>query len=216
MRNMGRMDDFLGVIGRALATVAALPQAPNRAISTVAATPADADQALDPAARRLSGRLLRVDHVGEVCAQALYEGQAFGTDNPQLRMAFLTAAGEEGDHLAWTAQRLSEVGARPSLLNPFWYAASFALGVAASRRGDAVSLGFMAETERQVENHLEDHLRRLPVEDQRSRQVLEAMRRDEVSHAERARSAGGADLPLPARGAMRLMSKFMTATAERI
>lgn len=217
MRRAGVIDKFLGLAGRALATVAAVPQVRERSISDVVSFRAVAgDSPLDAQSRSRSAALMRVNHVGEVCAQALYEGQAFATRNAQLRAGFLAAAAEEGDHLAWTAQRLTELGARPSLLNPLWYVGSFALGALASRSGDGTSLGFMAETERQVERHLDDHIARLPPEDRRSREILEAMKRDEIAHAERARAAGGVELPAVVSGAMRAVSRVMTTTAQVI
>src|SRR5690606_23138552 len=174
------------------------------------------DGPADPADRRLSAALMRVDHVGEVCAQALYEGQAATTRDPELARQFREAAAEEGDHLAWTRQRLDELGARPSLLNPFWFAGAFALGALAGRAGDRISLGFMAETERQVEEHLAGHMDRLPADDRRSRAIVDQMKEDEVRHAEEAMRLGGAELPFPVRAAMRLAAKVMTGTAHYI
>jgi len=160
-----------------------------------------------------AGRLMRVNHVGEVCAQALYAAQAASTDNEELRASFTDAAREESDHLAWTAERLRELDARPSLLNPLWYAGSFALGWIAGRSGDANSLGFVVETERQVEEHLAGHLERLPVEDARSRAIVSAMQRDEREHAERAERDGARPLPAPVARAMRGVARVMTTTA---
>ena len=156
---------------------------------------------------------MRVNHVGEVCAQALYAAQAQSTRDADLRRAFEDAAREEGDHLAWTASRLEELGARPSLLNPLWYAGSFALGWVAGKAGDAVSLGFVVETERQVEEHLGGHLERLPENDHESRAIVEAMRNDEIAHGARAKEAGAAELPPLARAAMRAAARVMTTTA---
>jgi ubiquinone biosynthesis monooxygenase Coq7 len=158
---------------------------------------------------------MRVNHVGEVCAQALYNAQALGTRNPTLRRQFEHAAREETDHLAWTQQRLTELNARPSLLNPLWYAGSFAIGLLAAGRGDAVSLGFVVETERQVEQHLEGHLRRLPDADAASRAIVRQMQADEIRHGAQAQAAGAARLPAPVRWAMRL-AVVMTTTAHRI
>lgn len=166
--------------------------------------------------RRLAAALMRVNHVGEVCAQALYEAQALGTPDPRLRELFLSAAREEIDHLAWTQRRIDELGGRTSLLNPLWFAGAFAIGLAAARMGDRVSLGFMAETERQVEAHLDDHLQRLAPADAASRAVIEQMKDDEVRHADTATDRGGADLPLPARLAMKLAARVMTATAHYV
>ncbi|MFN3888001.1 MAG: 2-polyprenyl-3-methyl-6-methoxy-1,4-benzoquinone monooxygenase [Aquabacterium sp.] len=166
--------------------------------------------------KRLSAALMRVNHVGEVCAQALYASQAWGTKDPALKAQFDAAAREETDHLAWTEQRLKELGGRTSLLNPLWYAGAFGIGLLAARAGDAVSLGFVVETERQVEAHLNSHLDRLPPGDEASRAIVRQMRDDEVEHADAALAAGGAPLPLPVRGLMRLAAKVMTFTAHRI
>jgi ubiquinone biosynthesis monooxygenase Coq7 len=171
---------------------------------------------LDAAQRRLSGALMRVNHVGEVCAQALYNAQALTTRDPALRRQFEHAAREETDHLAWTQDRLRELNARPSLLNPLWYAGSFAIGLIAGRAGDAISLGFVDETERQVEQHLDNHLQRLPADDTESRAIVEQMKDDEARHGAEARASGAAPLPVPVRWAMRLASKVMTTTAYRI
>lgn len=166
--------------------------------------------------RRTSGALMRVNHVGEVCAQALYEGQAAVTSDPALERFFRDAAAEEGDHLAWTRERLDALGARPSLLNPVWYAGAFALGAIAGRLGDRFSLGFMVETERQVERHLAGHLERLPDADLESRAVVERMKRDESGHADHAEALGAAPLPLPLREAMRMAARVMTRTAHHV
>ena len=157
--------------------------------------------------------LMRVNHSGEICAQALYQGQALTARNPRARAALEQAAREETEHLAWTEQRIEALGGRKSLLNPAWYAGSFALGALAGLAGDRWNLGFLAETERQVVAHLEGHLRRLPAGDHKSRAVLEQMRDDEARHATSAISHGGAELPEPAKAAMRASSKVMTETA---
>lgn len=157
--------------------------------------------------------LMRVNHSGEVAAQALYQGQAFTARSPAVRTAMHEASDEEGDHLAWCEERLRELDARPSLLNPLWYAGSFAIGALAGALGDRVSLGFVAETERQVEGHLHEHLERLPREDERSRRILEQMKHDESQHGERARNAGAVPLPAPVQRLMRLTSQVMTRTA---
>lgn len=170
------------------------------------------DTPLDAASAAASGRLLRVDHAGEVCAQALYQGQALTARDPALSKALLTAAQEEGDHLAWTRRRLQDLGSRPSLLDPLWYLGSFTMGAAAGLAGDRWSLGFLAETERQVEAHLDDHLQRLPREDGKSRAVLRQMKTDEARHAAAATARGGAELPLPLRFAMRMTARVMTGT----
>lgn len=171
---------------------------------------------LSAAERRLSGALMRVNHVGEVCAQALYQAQALTARTPALRRQMAVAAREETDHLAWTEQRLRELGDRPSLLNPLWYAGAFALGLAAGRAGDAWSLGFVVETERQVEEHLAGHLSRLPAGDAASRAIVAQMKEDEAEHGRAAQQAGAAPLPAPLRLAMRLAAKLMTTTAHRI
>ena len=171
---------------------------------------------LDEDERRLSAALMRVDHVGEVCAQALYQAQALTTSNEMLATKFRAAAIEERDHLGWTAARLEELGARPSVLNPIWYGGAFALGLMAGRMGDRISLGFVAETERQVEQHLLGHLERLPAGDHASRAIVAQMKIDEVQHAEDAIASGGTPLPAVVCGAMRAMARVMTTTAHYI
>ena len=173
-------------------------------------------ETLDADERRLAGALMRVDHVGEVCAQALYQAQALTARSPELRAQMDQAAREETDHLAWTQQRLAELGDRVSWLNPLWYAGAFAIGALAGRFGDRVSLGFVVETERQVEQHLAGHLDRLPAADTRSRAIVEVMQNDERRHAENAERAGAAPLPLPVRWAMRAAAKLMTTAAHRL
>ncbi len=158
---------------------------------------------------------MRVDHAGEICAQALYAGQSIVARDLKVRDALERAGAEERDHLAWCAQRLRELDSRPSLLAPFWYAGSFALGIASGAAGDRWSMGFLVETERQVEKHLDGHIGRLPAGDSRSRAILEQMRVDEVAHANTGRSLGAAELPSPIKGAMRLIAKVMTETAYR-
>lgn len=165
---------------------------------------------------RQAAALMRVNHVGEVCAQALYTAQALATRDPALRRHFERAADEETDHLAWTAERLQELGDRPSLLNPLWYAGAFAIGLVAGRLGDRVSLGFVVETERQVEAHLEGHMRRLPPGDHASRAIVAQMKDDEAAHAGQALAAGAVGLPAPARAMMRAAAKVMTTTAHYI
>ncbi len=181
-------------------------------------TPAAAqpDAPLDDAARRESGALMRVNHVGEVCAQALYSAQALATRSPALQRQFALAAAEEADHLAWTAARLRQLGARPSLLNPIWYLGAFGIGLIAGRMGDAASLGFVVETERQVEQHLGSHLDRLPAGDLASRAIVGQMKADEAGHALAAENAGAAHLPWPVRMAMRAAGRVMTATAHYV
>jgi ubiquinone biosynthesis monooxygenase Coq7 len=178
--------------------------------------PAVPEAALSAEERHLSGALMRVNHVGEVCAQALYQAQALTARSAALQAQMAAAARDETDHLAWTERRLRELGDRPSLLNPLWYAGAFAIGLAAGRAGDAWSLGFVVETERQVEQHLADHLGRLPERDSASRAIVAQMKDDEARHAEAAQQAGAAELPRPLRLAMRLAAKVMTTTAHRL
>jgi ubiquinone biosynthesis monooxygenase Coq7 len=163
--------------------------------------------------RRHAAGLMRVNHVGEVCAQALYRGQALTTRSAHLREQFQQAAREETDHLAWTAVRLAQLDARPSLLNPLWYAGAYLLGLAAGRADDATSLGFVVETEQQVEEHLEGHLAQLPAGDAASRAIVAQMRDDEARHGRAAEEGGARRLPAALRGAMRVAAKVMTRTA---
>jgi ubiquinone biosynthesis monooxygenase Coq7 len=193
--------------GSATAAGTALVPAPARG-SRPAALPA-----LSDAERREAAALMRVNHAGEVAAQALYHGQAALARNPATREMLLRAAREEADHLGWCQQRLQELGSRPSLLGPLWYAGSFAVGAAAAALGDRISLGFVAETERQVEGHIDSHLERLPAADTRSRAILEAMRHDEIEHGQAAVSAGGAELPAAARQLMHGTARVMTFTS---
>ena len=174
------------------------------------------DDRLTAAQRRLSGALMRVNHVGEVCAQALYQAQAITARSDTLRQQMQAAAQDEVDHLAWTEERLRELGTHPSRLNPLWFAGAFGIGLLAGRLGDHVSLGFVVETERQVEQHLAGHLDRLPAEDERSRDIVAQMKIDEARHAEHAHAAGGVDLPLPVRWMMRAAAKVMTTTAHHV
>lgn len=172
--------------------------------------------ALDDAQRRESAALMRVNHTGEVCAQALYQGQALTARDTRAKAALEQAAVEETEHLAWTEQRITELGGAKSVLNPLFYAGSFALGAASGLLGDKWNLGFLAETEKQVVKHLEGHLARLPADDDKSRAIVEQMRADEARHATSAIAHGGAELPAPVKAAMRLTSKVMTETAYRI
>lgn len=210
------LDTLLSAADRALRAVFAAPHM-SRPLPVAGPEPGVAASIeAHPEDRRLAARLMRVNHAGEVAAQALYHGQALVARDAATREWLLEAAREEADHLAWCEQRLTELGARPSVLQPLWYAGSFAIGAAAAAVGDRVSLGFVAETERQVETHLTDHLARLPQSDARSRAILEAMRADEIVHGARAKQAGGIDLPAPIRALMRLASRVMTHTAYRI
>jgi ubiquinone biosynthesis monooxygenase Coq7 len=171
------------------------------------------DTGLDDAQRALSAALMRVNHTGEICAQALYQGQALTARNPSARVALEQAAAEETDHLAWTERRITELGGRLSALNPLFYAGSFALGAMAGIAGDKWNLGFLAETERQVESHLDSHLGRLPEADVKSRAIVDQMKADEARHARAAVEHGGAELPQPLRQAMKLGSRVMTETS---
>jgi ubiquinone biosynthesis monooxygenase Coq7 len=205
------IDFALNAADGALRTLFAKPRA-SRTCPTVPALATD----LTTEDKALSGALMRVNHVGEVCAQALYAAQALGTRDPVLRKHFIKAGHEEGDHLAWTKDRLDELGARPSLLNPLWYAGAFGLGLIASRLGDPLSLGFVVETERQVEAHLASHLERLPEGDHESRAIVAQMKDDEAKHARAAENAGALQLPAPVKLLMRSAAKVMTTVAHRI
>lgn len=184
-----------------------------RRVSPSAAIP---DAELSVEQREQAAALMRVNHVGEVCAQALYQGQALTARNASVKASLERAAGEEEDHLAWSAERIEELGGRLSLLNPLWYAGAFGLGMAAGALGDRWNLAFLAETEHQVEEHLGGHLERLAPEDARTRAVVEAMRADEARHRETAVALGAAELPSPAKAAMRVMAKVMTTVAYRL
>jgi len=197
----------------------------DRALRTVFASarsvrpvPGDAqpEAALDVGERRHVVGLMRVNHCGEICAQALYQGQSLTSRDPAVREALRGAADEETEHLAWTEQRIAELGGRKSLLNPLWYAGSLTLGLVAGALGDKWNLGFLAETERQVEAHLDGHLLSLPEDDLRSRAIVDQMRLDEIQHAETAVRYGAAELPAPVKTAMKLMAKIMTGTAYRL
>jgi ubiquinone biosynthesis monooxygenase Coq7 len=204
------LDRMLCAADEALRTLggATRPSRPSPAEQVVEANLSDAER------RHVAG-LLRVDHAGEVCAQALYAGQALAARHPAVRKALQHAGREERDHLSWCADRLGQLGASPSALSPLWYAGSFALGVASGLAGDRWSLGFLVETERQVERHLDGHLEQLPVGDQRSRAVLEQMREEEIRHAQSGRDLGGHELPAPMRRAMATVAKVMTTTSYR-
>ena len=175
-----------------------------------------ADSKLAPADQRRSAGLMRVNHVGEVCAQALYDAQARFAKSEVMRAQFEQAGREEEDHLAWTAQRLAELGSQPSLFNPLWYAGAYALGTVAAHVGDARSLGFVVETERQVEAHLDSHLVALPVDDAKSRAIVEQMRIDEAAHGAAASALGATEVAAPVKAVMTAMSKVMTTTAYYI
>lgn len=205
------MDRLLGAFDQALRTLFATP----RSTRPCPVVPAEATH-LGAQERRHAAALMRVNHVGEICAQALYTAQAMATSNPDLRSRLEQAAREETDHLAWTKSRLDELGSRPSLLNPLWYAGAFGLGLVAGRLGDPVSLGFIVETERQVESHLQSHLDRLPAADHASRAIVAQMKDDEAAHANAALQAGGVELPAPVKAAMRAAAKVMTTTAHYV
>jgi ubiquinone biosynthesis monooxygenase Coq7 len=196
---------------RSLRTLAgvALPSRPTPGASLAEGELADVD-------KRHAAGLMRVNHTGEVCAQALYAAQALVARDATIRERFAQAAREEEDHLAWTKDRLDALASRPSLLNPLWYAGSFAIGVAAGLAGDEVNLGFVVETERQVEEHLTAHMDRLPEQDAKSRAVVEQMRDDEARHGAMALAAGGIPLPLPVRGLMRVAADVMRSVAYRV
>ncbi len=205
------VDRLIGEFDRALRAVAGVARSSR-------ASPADPieETALDEAARAHAAALMRVNHVGEVCAQALYQGQSLTARNEEAKRALRKAAEEEEDHLAWSADRIRELGGRLSLLNPVWYAGSFAIGAAAGALGDKWNLAFLAETERQVEEHLSGHLEALPAEDRRTRSVIEAMRADEAKHRDTAIQLGATELPSAVKLAMRFASKVMTTVAYRI
>jgi 3-demethoxyubiquinol 3-hydroxylase len=205
------MDSLLIAADNALRTLSGASHA-----SRPCPAPTGPALALDRDEQRLSGALMRVNHVGEVCAQALYHAQSLSTRDTELRRRFDAAAREEADHLAWTQQRLQELGDRPSLLNPLWYGGAFAIGLLAGRAGDALSLGFVVETERQVERHLEGHLERLPARDVASWAIVRQMKEDESRHAAAASAAGAVELPTPVRWAMRAAARVMTMTAHYV
>jgi ubiquinone biosynthesis monooxygenase Coq7 len=205
------LDSAICAFDRTLRTVSNVATAsrPNPAVGV-------AEPGLTEQEKAHSAGLMRVNHVGEVCAQALYAAQSAFAKTPLTREQFQKAGEEEVDHLAWTADRLQELGSRTSLLNPLWYAGSFALGAVAAKLGDPVSLGFVVETERQVEAHLDRHLDELPTNDLRSRAIVTQMRDDEVAHAEAAAGLGAAELPLPVKKVMQAMAKVMTTAAYRV
>ena len=210
-RNINPLDHLIVGFDKALRVVGGVAKAarPNPGVSAP-------DCELNAQEQRHSAGLMRVNHVGEVCAQALYDAQGRRASTSAMRTQFAQSGREEEDHLAWTAERLAELGSQPSLLNPLWYAGAYALGTVASRLGDAVSLGFVVETERQVEAHLNSHLEQLPPHDAKSRAIVTQMRDDEIEHGAKAEAMGAAEMPLPVKAAMRVMSKVMTTTAYYI
>lgn len=205
------IDRLIGEFDRALRAIAGVANAARR-------SPGEGkpEVALDETERAHVAGLMRVNHVGEVCAQALYQGQALTARDAHARATLEQAAREEQDHLAWSADRIRELGGRPSLLNPLWYAGSLAIGAVAGAMGDRWNLAFLAETERQVEEHLTGHLEKLPASDERTRAIVEAMRADEAKHRQTALGLGAAELPAPVRTAMRFASKVMTTVAYRV
>lgn len=205
---MMRFDTLIVEFDKALRVIAGVAAASR---SNPAAH--ELEHVLTDADKRHSAGLMRVNHVGEVCAQALYDSQGHFTRNDVLKQQFRQAGREEEDHLAWTAERLRELGSHPSLLNPLWYAGAYALGVVAAKMGDARSLGFVVETERQVEAHLASHLERLPLQDGKSRVIVEQMRIDEIEHGAKAQAMGAAETPAIVQKAMQAMAKVMTTTA---
>ncbi|MEW8330398.1 MAG: 2-polyprenyl-3-methyl-6-methoxy-1,4-benzoquinone monooxygenase [Candidatus Thiodiazotropha sp.] len=206
MRTMNSADRMLIGFDTALRTLFGRPQVTERANPAESVEEAE----MDEAERDLAARLMRINHTGEVCAQALYQGQALTAKLPAIRDSMERAAKEENDHLAWCENRLDELDDRKSLLNPIWYAGSFLIGATAGLAGDRWSLGFVAETEHQVEAHLDDHLGRIPAQDRKSIAILEQMKEDEIHHATVALEAGGAVLPAVIKSAMKLTSKLMT------
>lgn len=211
-RDYTPFDRLMMNVDQAVRTLFGAPEVTERA------NPAQSvpDAELSDAERDHVARLMRINHTGEVCAQALYQGQALTARLNEVRDSMERAALEENDHLDWCDSRIRELGGRTSFLNPLWYAGSFAIGAAAGLAGDKWSLGFVAETERQVESHLDAHLADVPPEDKRTRVILEQMKEDEVGHAAKAVAAGGVPLPAPIRSAMKLMSKVMTTTVYRV
>ena len=203
-RRLDSLDLLIGEIDKVIKNLTTPPRA-VREVPQAAST-----DDLPETERRESLRLMRVNHAGEVAAQALYQGQAFTARDPQVKSAMQQAAAEEIDHLAWCEQRLKQLQGRPSLLNPIWYFGSLMIGAFAGVLGDRASLGFIAETERQVESHLRDHLQRISPQDSPSRAILEQMTRDEMQHGAKAASMGGKPLPFPITWAMRATSRLMT------
>ena len=209
-RSFSPTDRLLGEIGKAINVLGAPARAARALPRTSTLGTSAGELVLDEADRRRSARLMRVNHAGEVAAQALYRGQALTARNAEAATAMSQAAAEEIDHLAWCEQRITELGGRVSVLNPVWYAGSFFIGSLAGALGDRTSLGFLSETERQVESHLQDHLDRLPAADARSRAIVEQMQHDEIAHGAKAETLGAAALPRWVKAAMRLTSRLMT------
>lgn len=211
MRRLNELDQLFVVLDQGLRTLLATPHAARER-----PRPSQADAELTSEERREAAALMRVNHVGEVCAQALYSAQALSTRDAALRMHLEHAAQEEEDHLQWTSERIGELGGRTSLLNPLWWSGAFGIGLAAGLAGDRWSLGFVVETERQVEAHLHSHLSRLPAGDQSSRAIVAQMAMDEAAHALAAQQAGAAELPAPIKQLMQLAATVMTRTAHHL
>ncbi|MBT9493013.1 MAG: 2-polyprenyl-3-methyl-6-methoxy-1,4-benzoquinone monooxygenase [Paucibacter sp.] len=209
---LSRLDALLANVDHGLRVVFGSTKGARPSPALTLATPSD----LSPQEARLAGALMRVNHVGEICAQALYQSQALLTRNPVLRTHFAHAAKEELDHLAWTQQRISELGSHTSYLNPIWYGGAFAIGSLAGLAGDSISLGFVVETERQVEQHLATHLDQLPAGDLHSRSIVAQMKVEEARHAEEATAAGAQPLPAAVKGLMRGAARVMTRTAHYV
>ena len=212
---LNKSDLFIALLDKSLRTVAGVnsesrPNPARKLIEECANSP------LDDKERRHSAGLMRVNHVGEVCAQALYQSQGLFSHSKELQQQFVQAGREEEDHLAWTAQRINELGSHVSMLNPFWYAGAFVIGAIAAKVGDSTSLAFVVETERQVEAHLNSHLASLPANDVKSRAIVEQMRDDEIEHGAAAQALGAADLPLPVKKLMTGVAKVMTTVAYYI
>ncbi|MFT5111166.1 MAG: ubiquinone biosynthesis monooxygenase Coq7 [Parasphingorhabdus sp.] len=212
MRSYSAIDNFLINADEMIATLFGNPKGSRRE------NPAKSipDEQISDSEKQLSASLMRVNHVGEVCAQALYQAQAVTSRNPEIRQQMRAASIEENDHLSWCDERLKELDGQKSLLNPLWYGGAFAIGAVAGMAGDRWNLGFVAETERQVVKHLNNHLNRLPKNDLRSRAIVKQMSHDEAEHATMAVTAGAAELPEPIKKIMGLASKIMTRTAEKI
>ena len=212
--HLSKIDQLIKAFDQSLRAVAGVAVAgrPNPALRLI-----DPDSSpLDDQQRQHSAALMRINHVGEVCAQALYQSQGLFAGTPALKQQFAQAAREEEDHLAWTAERIRELGSHPSLLNPLWYAGAFVIGAVAAKAGDGASLGFVVETEKQVESHLDSHLDSLPVDDVRSRAIVTQMRDDEIVHGAAARDLGATELPAAIKTVMRGMARIMTGTAYYI
>lgn len=205
---LSKLDELIVLLDKSVRVITGVA-----AVSRPSPAPEIIAEHLDEKERQHSAALMRVNHVGEVCAQALYQSQGFFSHSKELQQQFAEASKEEEDHLAWTAGRIKELGSHVSFLNPFWYAGAFALGAVAAKVGDATSLGFVVETERQVEAHLDSHLTSLPVNDAKSRAIVAQMRDDEIRHRKAAQKSGATELPMPVKKLMTGMAKVMTTVA---